>query len=99
MSESFTLGKKENLGDIDFSKVKNGLSKKDLGIEDGSVLASIFDSIDTNQEGVSKGKLDKHELAAFIQTVKKLAKKDNILSEKEAGRFKINGEKVDKSRK
>ena len=99
MSESFTLGKKENLGDIDFSKVKNGLSKKDLGIEDGSVLSSIFDSIDTNQEGVSKGKLDKHELAAFIQTVKKLAKKDNILSEKEAGRFKINGEKVDKSGK
>ena len=99
MSESFTLGKKENLGNIDFSKVKNGLSKKDLGIEEGSVLSSIFDSIDTNQEGVSKGKLDKHELAAFIQTVKKLAKKDNILSEKEAGRFKINGEKVDKSGK
>ena len=99
MSETFTLGKKEILGNIDFSKVKNGLSKKDLGIEEGSTLSSIFDSLDTNKDGVSKGKLDKNELAAFIQIVKKLAQKDNTLSEKEAGKFKINGEKIDKTGK
>ncbi len=99
MSDQLSLGKKENLGDIDFSKIRSGLSKKDLGIEEGSVLSSIFDSINTNNEGQSEGKLDKAELSQFIQIIKKLAKKDKTLSEKEAGKFKINGEKIDKSGK
>lgn len=99
MQEKFFLGNKEKLGDIDFSKIRSGLSKKDLGIEEGSVLSSIFDSINTNNTGNSKGKLDKTELNQFIQLIQKLAKKDNTLSEKEAGKYKINGEKIDKSGK
>ena len=92
MVDVYSLGKKDEFGKIDFSKLKSGLTKAELGIEDGSVLASIFDSIDTEEEGVEgaeKGKLSRNELVQFINKVKELAGKDDNLSEKEAKGFKL----------
>lgn len=92
MVDVYSLGKKDEFGKIDFSKLKSGLTKAELGIEEGSVLASIFDSIDTegeNTEGAEKGKLSRNELVQFINKVKELAGKDNNLSEKEAKGFKL----------
>ena len=83
-------------GNIDFNKLKSGITKQELGIEEGSVLASIFDSLDTNEEEGSKGKLDRQEINKFIQIISSLAG-DTKLEGKEAGKYKINGEKVDKT--
>lgn len=96
MVDVYSLGKKDEFGKIDFSKLKSGLTKAELGIVDGSVLASIFDSIDTegeNTEGAEKGKLSRNELVQFINKVKELAGKDDNLSEKEAKGFKLDEKK------
>lgn len=42
MTDTFALGKKEN---IDFNKLKSGITKKELGIENNTILSNIFDSI------------------------------------------------------
>ena len=98
MAEQFSLGRHGKYGDIDFSKLKSGLTKKDLGIEEGSVLASIFDSINSNKEGDSEKTLDRHELNAFIQKIKELAGNQR-LSKREAKKYEINGEKLGKNSK
>ena len=46
MTNSFTLGKDGSFGNIDFNKLRSGITKKDLGIEANTVLSNIFDSID-----------------------------------------------------
>lgn len=88
MSE-ITLGKSSK--NIDFSKLKSGITKEDLGIEDGTILANIFDSINTNNEGESKNKLDRDELTKFIDIIRNLYNpKDNDdtnLSESEAKNY------------
>ena len=89
MTESFSLGKNGELGKIDFSKLRSGITKEDLNIEEGSVLASIFDRINTNDEGESKGKLDRQELNVFISMIKNLAGKDTNLSTREAKNFEL----------
>ena len=99
MVDTFSLGKDGKFGNIDFSKLKSGLTKKELGIEEGSILASIFDSIDENREGDSKGKLDRQELNKFIQIIKNLAGDDNNLSEKEAKGYDIDGTGHNKNQK
>ena len=77
------IRKNGELGKIDFSKLRSGITKEDLNIEEGSVLASIFDRINTNDEGKSKGKLDRQELNVFISMIKNLAGKDTNLSTRE----------------
>lgn len=99
MSE-LSLGKNSKFGEIDFSKLKSGITKEDLNIEEGSVLASIFDSIDTNEEGESQGKLDRKELNTFIAKIKDLCgDPDTTLSKREAKKFEINGERLGKNKK
>ncbi|MCM1003264.1 MAG: FHA domain-containing protein [Candidatus Gastranaerophilales bacterium] len=102
MTNTFSLGKNNSkFGEIDFSKLRSGVTKKDLGIEEGSVLANIFDSINTNNEGDSEAKLDKNELNVFLEIIRKLAdpknkqdKKASNLSEGEAKNYEINGQKL-----
>lgn len=93
MSTSFSLGKKkDNFGEIDFSKLRSGITKSELGIEEGSVLDSIWKSIDTNHEGNSKDKLDRQELQAFIEKIRILCGKDTNLSTGEAKKFQLDEE-------
>ena len=66
-------------GNIDFNKLKSGITKQELGIEEGSVLSSIFDSLDTNEEEGSKGKLDRQEINKFIQIISSLVGNDTKL--------------------
>ena len=54
MTEQLSLGRHGKYGDIDFSKLKSGITKQDLNIQEGTVLASIFDSINTNKDGDSE---------------------------------------------
>ncbi len=98
MSEQFSLGRHGKYGDIDFSKLKSGITKQDLGIQENTVLANIFDAINTNQDGESKNKLDRNELETFISTIKELAGNQR-LSAREAKKFEINGEKLGKNKK
>ena len=86
MSEPFSLGKHGKFGDIDFSKIRSGITKEDLGIaEDDTVLSSIFDSIDGN------------ELIIFIEKIKELAG-NKRLSQREAKNYEVNGEKLGKNK-
>ncbi len=100
MSNSFILGKNGNFGNIDFSKLRSGITKKDLGIEGDTILATIFDSIDNAKEGESKGngKLERNELIAFINKIRELAGKDTTISESEAENYELNGEKLRKNK-
>lgn len=100
MSNSFILGKNGNSGNIDFSKLRSGITKKDLGIESDTILATIFDSIDNAKEGESKGngKLERNELIAFINKIRELAGKDTTISESEAKNYELNGEKLGKNK-
>lgn len=99
MVNSYTLGKNSKFGEIDFSKLKSGITKEELGIQEGSVLESIWKSIDINQEGDSKDKLDRQELNRFIEIIKGLcdpkSKGDTNLSTGEAKNFETKeGEKL-----
>ena len=100
MTNSFTLGKDGNFGNIDFNKLRSGITKKDLGIEGDTILATIFDSIDNADEGESKGngKLERNELIAFINKIRELAGKDTTISESEAKNYELNGEKLGKNK-
>lgn len=89
-----TLGNKGNNGEIDFSKLRSSITKEALGIEEGSYLATIFDSINTNHEEGQEAKLDRNELVVFIEKIKQLCGKDTNLKEGEAKNFEINGEKI-----
>ena len=55
MTNSFTLGKDGNFGNIDFNKLRSRITKKDLGIEGDTVLSNIFDSIDKAEDSENKG--------------------------------------------
>ena len=98
MTEQFSLGRHGKYGDIDFSKLKSGITKKDLNINDGSVLANIFDSINTNKDGDSATRLDRQELIVFINKVRDLAGNQR-LSKREAKKYEIDGEKLGKNGK
>lgn len=100
MTNSFTLGKDGNFGNIDFNKLRSGITKKDLGIEGDTILATIFDSIDNAEEGESKGngKLERKEIIAFINKIRELAGKDTTISESEAKNYELNGEKLGKNK-
>ncbi len=87
MTSTFSLGKNGKFGEIDFSKLRSGITKEELGIQKGSVLESIWESIDTNQTGESKDKLDRQELQAFIEKIKTLCGKDTNLSTGEAKKY------------
>ncbi len=98
MTDTFALGKKEN---IDFNKLKSGITKKELGIENNTILSNIFDSIDKgdeNAEGKGNGRLERKELITFINKIKELAGKDRKLSKKEAKKYEIDGNKLGKDK-
>ena len=97
MTNLLSLGKNGKLGEIDFDKLRSGITKADLGIEDGSVLDSIFCSIDNTGNGDNKGngKLDRDELIIFINKVKELAKNEE-LSKREAKKFETEDGKLGK---
>lgn len=100
MTNTFSLGKNGKFGEIDFSKLKSGITKEELGIQEGSVLDSIWKSIDTNQTGNSEGKLDRQELQAFIEKIKTLCGKDTNLSTGEAKKFETEvGKKLGRKHK
>ena len=98
MTEQISLGRHGKYGDIDFSKLKSGITKQDLKIEEGTVLANIFDSINTNKDGDSATRLDRQELSVFLEKVKKLAGNQR-LSKREAKKYEINGDKLGKNGK
>ena len=96
--DTFTLGKNEN---IDFSKLKSGITKKELGIENDAVLSNIFDSIDKgdeNADGKGNGRLERKELISFINKIRELAGEDKKLSKKEANEYEIDGNKLGKDK-
>lgn len=92
MTNSFTLGKDGSFGNIDFNKLRSGITKKDLGIEANTVLSNIFDSIDNGGEegGESKGngRLERNELQAFINKMKE------ITANLEKKGFRIEGDRI-----
>ena len=90
MTDSFTLGKHGKFGNIDFNKLKSGITKQELGIENDAILSNIFDSIDKGNENTDdkgNGKLERQELIAFINKIKELAGEDKKLSKKEAKKY------------
>ncbi len=89
MTELFATGKNGELCKIDFSKLKSGITKEELGIEKGSILESIFDSINNNKEGDSANKLDRNELNEFLKQILDLAGKNKKLSMREAKHFEL----------
>ena len=96
MSDKFSLGKNNQYGEIDFSKLRSGITKDDLEITNDDVLCSIFDSVNSDNTGDSANKLDRNELNNFIQIIRQLCGKDNNLSSREAKKYEINGEKLGK---
>ncbi len=100
MTNSYTLGKNGKFGEIDFSKLRSGITKEELGIQEGSVLDSIWKRIDTNQEGDSKNKLDRQELNQLIKIISELCGKDTNLSTGEAKKFETeDGKKLGRKHK
>lgn len=100
MVNSYSLGKDSKFGNIDFSKLKSGITKQELGIQEGSILDSIWKRIDTNQEGDSKDKLDRQELNQFIKIISELCGKDTNLSTGEAKNFETeDGKKLGRKHK
>ena len=101
MTDTFTLGRNGKFGNIDFEKLRSGITKKDLGIEGDTVLSNIFDSIDNGGEdgGENKGngKLERNEIVVFINKIKELAGNDK-LSKREAKNYEVDGEKLGKNR-
>ena len=57
----FGFGENDKYGKIDFSKLRDGLTKEDLNILEGSVEASIFDSVDSDKNK----KLSRTEINIF----------------------------------
>ena len=101
MADTFTLGKNGKFGNIDFNKLKSGITKKELGIENDAVLSNIFDSIDNgdeNAEGKGNGRLERKELISFINKIRELAGEDKKLSKKEAKQYEIDGNKLGKDK-
>ena len=98
MSDKFSLGKNNQYGEIDFSKLRSGITKDDLEITNDDVLCSIFDSVNSDNTGDSANKLDRNELNNFIQIIRQLCGKDNNLSSSEAKKYEINGEKLGKEK-
>ena len=92
MTNSFTLGKDGSFGNIDFNKLRSGITKKDLGIEGNIVLSNIFDSIDNggeeNSENKGNGRLERNELQAFINKMKE------ITANLEKKGFRIEGDRI-----
>lgn len=100
MVDSYSLGKDSKFGNIDFSKLKSGITKQELGIQVGTVLDSIWKRIDTNQEGDSKDKLDRQELNQLIKIISELCGKDTNLSTGEAKKFETEyGKKLGRKHK
>ncbi len=95
MAENLSLGKKGKLGEIDFSKIRSGIKKKDLieGVDSKlkSVFEQIINKIDTNPDD---NMLSREELQAFWQELEKLSEKDGNLSSKEARKYQLNGENI-----
>ena len=75
MSGNFSLGKKEHLGKIDFSKIKAG-AKKEYVLND-ECLKSVFDMVDKNKDGV----LDSAEINSIQGKLMSLEKEDDKKSE------------------
>ncbi len=103
MTNSFSLGKNGKLGNIDLDKLRSGITKNDLGIENNTVLASIFDSIDSGEgNSASNGKLERNELVEFFQKIKELAGKDKDntnISNKEAKKFELDDKQLGRKNK
>lgn len=98
MSNIYSFGKNGKAGNIDFDKLKSGITKRDLEIEGNSELSSIFDSIDNSgSKGKGNGKLDRDELSIFINKIKELAgidENETELSSQEAEEFEIEGRAI-----
>lgn len=95
MTENLSLGKKGKSGEIDFSKIKSGIKKKDLleGIEPKlkSVFEQIINKIDSNPDD---NMLSREELQSFYEELDKLSKGNGNLSSREARKYQINGENI-----
>ena len=76
----FSFGENGKLGKLDLSKLKDGITMAELGIQENSFEASIFSKFDTDSE---KGKLSKNEISVFFNHLKKIAGNDETLSDEE----------------
>lgn len=98
MADSFSLGNNGKFGNLDFAKLKSGVTKKDLGIEGNSLLSTIFDQINTNKEDGKEEKLDRTEIEVLKQIIMSLARGNNKLTSAEARKFKLGGENIGKEK-
>ena len=60
----FGFGENDKLGKLDLSKLKEGITMAELGIQENSFEASIFSKFDTDYE---KGKLSKEEISFKVR--------------------------------
>ena len=95
MTENLSLGRNGKSGDIDFSKIKSGIRKKELldGVEPKlrSVFEQIINKIDTNPDD---NMLSREELQSFYEELEKLSEGDGNLSSREARKYQLNGENI-----
>ena len=95
MTENLSLGKKGKSGEIDFSKIRSGIKKKELleGVDPKlkSVFEQIINKIDTNPDD---NMLSREELQSFYEELEKLSKGDGNLSSREGRKYQLNGENI-----
>ncbi len=95
MTENLSLGKKGKSGEIDFSKIRSGIKKKELleGVEPKlkSVFEQIIKKIDTNPDD---NMLSREELQSFYEELEKLSDGDGNLSSREGRKYQLNGENI-----
>ena len=83
MSSNFFFSNKseQNLGNIDFTKIKSGLKKEDIQ-SSNQLVKSLFDLLDKNGDEV----LNRNEIISLQNLLDEIDKDDdNDITEKEAG--------------
>ena len=89
--ESFSLGKKGKFGEIDLSKISNGIEAKDICNDE--LQKSLFNIIDKD----GNGKLSSNEIQELIKNLDK--NNDNKISNKELNSLRNNDKKLNNQEK
>lgn len=87
--DKYKLGKNGEYGVIDFPKLQDRLFNEGIEITNKNILSSIFNLLNTNNEGDSKNKLDNDELSQLVNIIKNIAGDDNIITADEVQKFDL----------
>lgn len=98
MAEEISFYSNDKLLKLNLEKLKSGISKRDLKIEEGTVLATIFDSINADKSEGSETKLNRAELIKFFEKIKELCGDDKELSSNEARKYELGEQKLGKNK-